>query len=128
MAHGSKRWIIAVDARLARRLKRSRHRTSDDVLGPLAPFSWRSRRDCPECAGPWTVWDSCRRCREVRRAEARLRGCTWPGRGAPRWFRQQLECQYRARVRHILAVARYDDARYELLPATRRKDAAWLFW
>jgi hypothetical protein len=26
------------------------------------------------------------------------------------------------------AVARYDDARYELLPVTRRKDAAWLFW
>jgi hypothetical protein len=61
-------------------------------------------------------------------SSTRLRGRVWPGRGVPRWFRRQLERQYRARVRHILAVARYDDARYELLPVTRRKDAAWLFW
>lgn len=51
MPHGSKRWIVAIDARLVRRLKRSRHRTSDDFLGPRSAFPRRSWRDCSECAG-----------------------------------------------------------------------------
>ncbi len=144
MAHGSKRWIVAVDRQLQRRLKRSRHRTADDALGPLV---WSARRwwrdDCPACAAEGAYYEAnaqpprwrvaavyvCRGCREARQLERRIRGGNvWLRSGVPRWFRRQLEQEYRARVRHIMAEARYDDTRYDALPPTRRKDAAWLYW
>lgn len=132
MAHGSKWWVLAVDVP-GGRVKRSRHRSSEDPLGRFAigatvrkRDAWREFRSCRAEALEYHLPPSepCRTCRAADKARERT---GWHRRAwyehAPASFRRMLEQQYRARVRYLTVTERYDE-----LPVRARRDAAWLYW
>jgi hypothetical protein len=82
MAHGSRKWIYAIDVS-GGRVKRSRHRTYDDRLGRLSRASEFRRHD-------------------------RWREMAWL-RHAPKFYRRLEQRKFRACVRDIMRHGRYDD-------------------
>ena len=132
MAHGSKKWICAIDT-AGGRVKRSRHRSIEDKLGRLAVGTTVRRRDywteCECCRAEdrnftFPPWERCSSCRAEEAARHRAGWNNWAWLShAPKWFRKGIEGQYRARVRNLLANERYDD-----LPQRGPRDAAWNYW
>lgn len=132
MAHGSKRWVLAADTP-GGRVKRSRHRTTPDRLGRLSvgaivrkKDSWDECRFCRTEAEEYGLppWQQCRRCCDEEGARRRAGWNRWNWLGhAPARFRRMLEREFRARVRYLMATKRYEE-----LPHSRPRDAAWRYW
>jgi len=132
MAHGTRKWIDAIDT-AGGRVKRSRHRSIDDKLGRLAIGATVRKNDssvdCDTCrseASEFNMfrWEKCSRCRaaEATRRRAGWNDWAWLAH-APKSFRREIQAKYRARIRHLMVNERYDD-----LPQRRPRDAAWNYW
>lgn len=132
MAHGSKRWIYAIDS-AGGRAKRSRHRSNEDKLGRLAIGATVRKTDrsieCDICraeAGEFNLWswEKCSTCRAEAAARRRAGWNEWAWlRHAPKSFRREIEKRYRARLRELIVSERFDE-----LPQQGPRDAAWDYW